>query len=395
MPPCVSAARRAMEIGRSETVDVGGAQDLPQRLRAAGAADHRRRGAYRAVAGADGDHARLRRHRRRSARRLGHDQPLPRREGGAGMGRRGLREDGPRRLDRRGDADARSQARRSGARSGAQVGRLLCRRARQPAHPCQAQGAAGRGRHHRRAVRPHPRTGRPQHRRQVAGRDRRVDPGPDHRGAGAPPRRAGRRPRWPPREIRRDAHRRGGRRHPGAQLARQRRQLRQGPRAVGRRRRQAEGGRRVDRGRGAPRSRRHPRGRGGGDGRQGAGRRGDRGHRALHRPLQPLRPRGRARRGRSRAHRRAERARRIGDRGDPAAVRAGRAAPDGGHGQDHSLCRAAHGVGARASRWRSRPTSRWSRSRRSRRCAPAWCRPGCPARATRSWTRRSARPASG
>ena len=40
------------------------------------------------------------------------------------------------------------------------------------------------------------------------------------------------RPRWPPREIRRDAHRRGGRRHPGAQLARQWRQLRQGPRAV-------------------------------------------------------------------------------------------------------------------------------------------------------------------
>ncbi len=32
----------------------------------------------------------------------------------------------------------------------------------------------------------HPRAGRPQHRRQVAGRDRRVDPGPDRRGAGAP-----------------------------------------------------------------------------------------------------------------------------------------------------------------------------------------------------------------
>ena len=42
-----------------------------------------------------------------------------------------------------------------------------------------------------------------------------------------------------------------------------------------------------------------------------------------------------------------------------------------------------------------RPTSRWSPSRRSSRCAPAWCRPGCPARATRCWTRRSARPASG
>ena len=66
---------------------------------------------------------------------------------------------------------------------GAQVGRLLYRRARQPAHPCQAQGAPGRGRHHRRDVRPHPRPGRPQHRRQVAGRDRRLDPRPDHRGA--------------------------------------------------------------------------------------------------------------------------------------------------------------------------------------------------------------------
>ena len=33
---------------------------------------------------------------------------------------------------------------------GAEVRRLLYRRAGQPAHPCQAQGAAGRGRHHRR-----------------------------------------------------------------------------------------------------------------------------------------------------------------------------------------------------------------------------------------------------
>ena len=72
--------------------------------------------------------------------------------------------------------------------SALQVGRLLYRRARQPKHPCQAQGAAGRGRHHRRDVRPHPRPGRPQHRRQVAGRDRRLDPRPDHRGACPPSR---------------------------------------------------------------------------------------------------------------------------------------------------------------------------------------------------------------
>src|SRR5262249_14227775 len=40
----------------------------------------------------------------------------------------------------------------------------------------------------RRAVRAHPWAGRPQYRRQVAGRDRGVDPRPDHRGAGAPAR---------------------------------------------------------------------------------------------------------------------------------------------------------------------------------------------------------------
>ena len=95
-----------------------------------------------------------------------------RREGDAGMGRRCLRDDGSRRLDRRGDLDARSQARRSRARGGAEVRCLLCRRAGQPAHSRQAQGAAGRSRHHRRAVRPHPWSGRPQYRRQVAGRDR-------------------------------------------------------------------------------------------------------------------------------------------------------------------------------------------------------------------------------
>src|SRR5829696_7855565 len=108
------------------------------------------------------------------------------------MGRRGLRQDGPRRLDRGGDAHARSQARRSCARSRPPLGRLLCRCARQQAHPRQAQGPAARGRHHRRAVRAHPRPGRTQHRRQVAGRDRRVDPGPDHRGARTPTGRAGR-----------------------------------------------------------------------------------------------------------------------------------------------------------------------------------------------------------
>ena len=84
--------------------------------------------------------------------------------------------------------DARSQARRSGARIGAQVGRLLHRRAGQPPHPCQAQGAAGGGRHHRGDVRARARAGRSQYRRQVAGRDRRIDPRPDHRGPCASPR---------------------------------------------------------------------------------------------------------------------------------------------------------------------------------------------------------------
>ena len=120
------------------------------------------------------------------------DAALSRREGDPGLGRRGVPGAGPDVSHRRRDPDARSQARRSGARSGAEVRCLLHRRAGQPADPCQAQGAAGRGRHHRRDVRPHPRAGRPQHRRQVAGRDRGVDPRPDRRGAGAPPRSPGR-----------------------------------------------------------------------------------------------------------------------------------------------------------------------------------------------------------
>ena len=139
-------------------------------------------------------------------------------------------------------------------------------------------------------VRPHPRAGRPQHRRQVAGRDRRVDPGPDHRGAGAPPRGAGRRPRWRQREIRRDA--RSTRRPAPSWRIAGARAASTSPRAGGCRPTTSPSSRPPapsTRGRGAPRSRRRPRGRGGGGGRQGAGRRGHRDHRAVHRPLQPLR----------------------------------------------------------------------------------------------------------
>ena len=175
-----------------------------------------------------------------------------------------------------------------------QVGRLLHRRARQPAHPCQAQGAAGRGRHHRRAVRPHPRPGRPQHRRQVAGRDRRLDPGPDHRGAGAPPRGAGRpeggrgvRFGETPIDEATGAILAHSWRANGVNFSKGRVLSADDVAKL-----KAAGA--LDRRRGAARSRRHARGRGGGGGRQGAGRRGHRDHRALHRPLQPLRPRGRA-----------------------------------------------------------------------------------------------------
>src|SRR6266478_2502165 len=47
-----------------------------------------------------------------AARRLGDGQSLPQREGRAGLGRRSLPASGPRCLDGRRDADARSQARR-------------------------------------------------------------------------------------------------------------------------------------------------------------------------------------------------------------------------------------------------------------------------------------------
>ncbi len=72
-------------------------QDLPERLRAAAAADHRRRGAHRPVAGADGDHAATSTSPSSIRAAPGRRQPLSRREGHAGLGRRGLPDDGPRR----------------------------------------------------------------------------------------------------------------------------------------------------------------------------------------------------------------------------------------------------------------------------------------------------------
>ena len=73
----VAAARRALGTGKSETIDVGSEKIFlnvyvpPPRL------DDRGRGPYRPDPGADGDPARIRRDRRRSARRLGNRQRFP------------------------------------------------------------------------------------------------------------------------------------------------------------------------------------------------------------------------------------------------------------------------------------------------------------------------------
>ena len=94
----LSAARRAMGIGRSETVDIGGQKIFlnvyvpPARLIIVGAVHIAQSLAPMALAD------RFRRHRGRSAPRLRHRQPLSRREGDAGLGRRGVREDRARRL---------------------------------------------------------------------------------------------------------------------------------------------------------------------------------------------------------------------------------------------------------------------------------------------------------
>ena len=215
-PAVVAAARRAMEIGRSETVDIGGQKIFlnvyvpPPRLIIVGAV-HIAQSLAPMATMLDFDVTVV---DPRGA--WATDQPLSRREGGAGLGRRGLRDDGPRRFDRRGDPDARSQARRSGARGGAEVGRLLCRRAGQPAHPCQAQGAA------------EPKPASPTS-SSPASMDRSDSISAPSRRPRSRCRswarssrcgRAGSRrwpaPRWSRREIRRDAHRRGDRRHPGA-----------------------------------------------------------------------------------------------------------------------------------------------------------------------------------
>ena len=242
----VAAARRAMEVGRSETVDVGGAKIFlnvyvpPPRLIVVGAV-HIAQSLAPMATMLDFDVTVV---DPRGA--WATDQPLPGREGHAGMGRRGLRRDGPRRLDRRRDPDARSQARRSGARSRA-ASRTSSMSARSAASAPTPSARTGCARPASPTSSSRASTGRSASTSAPSRRPR----SPCRSWARSSRRgRAGwkrwPRPRLPPREIRRDAHRRGGRRHPGAQLARQWRQLRQGPRAVGRRRRQAEVGRRVD-----------------------------------------------------------------------------------------------------------------------------------------------------
>src|SRR5690606_15234017 len=79
----------------------------------------------------------------------------------------------------RGSADPWSDARRPAADGGAEIGRLLYGRAGRQENPCRTARAAAQRRNPRARTGPHPRSGRPEYRRQVAGRNRHLDPGAD------------------------------------------------------------------------------------------------------------------------------------------------------------------------------------------------------------------------
>ena len=196
-------------------------------------------------------------------------------------------------------------------------------------------------------ARAHPRAGRPHHRRPVAGRDRRLHPGPDHRRA----------PRPPDGMIFAEmAARRGRGRHPRPQ-----RRCRGGAFKKGRRLSAADIAALAAAGQTSVMAVRLepddvPRGRGG---RAPWPRRVAGDHLTVAAPFTGRCNLMAQRQGvlvvDQRAPRRAQ-LRRRGDHGrDPAALRPGRAARDGGDGQDHPLRRAARVAGALRSPSPGRP----------------------------------------
>ena len=143
----LAAARRGRSVA-ARPLDVGGRQDLPQCVRAAGAADRRRRRAHRAGAGADGAARRLRTSSTRAA-------PWPRAARFPGV--KVVQEWPDEAFDKIGldvstavvtlthDPKLDDPALEAALRAAC----LLRRRARHR-HPRQAQGPAARGRHRRR-----------------------------------------------------------------------------------------------------------------------------------------------------------------------------------------------------------------------------------------------------
>src|SRR5208282_3721260 len=139
--------------------------------------------AYRAGPRSHGEPRRLCGDGDRSAARLCHRHAFSRRRADPRVARRRARAlaSGPPHRTR--DPHPRSQDRRSGTSGGTALGVLLYRLARQLPHARKAPAAPPGAWLHGGRLRAHPRSGRALDRGQVAGGDRRVDPGADHASA--------------------------------------------------------------------------------------------------------------------------------------------------------------------------------------------------------------------